>query len=71
MKITSWGEARSVAKALFSWLGKHCPACGARHTKMCIDGGRCVMCGRSLCAVRTLTEAVTETETRFAPKVSP
>jgi hypothetical protein len=28
--------------------GQHCPSCYRRHTKACIDGGRCVFCGTAL-----------------------
>lgn len=29
----------------------HCPACGAKHTKQDLDGGRCHSCFDSLCGV--------------------
>ena len=62
MKIASWKEACLLADALHDWLGKHCPKCGMRHTKACIDGGRCVSCLTMLCDVGTLAMAVTESE---------
>lgn len=70
MRFTSWREARAAAAALFSWLGGHCPSCGKRHTKVCLDGGRCVQCGRSLGTVATLAEAVAESDSRLFPKAA-
>jgi hypothetical protein len=32
--------------------GCHCPSCSRRHTKACIDGGRCTFCGTSLASVQ-------------------
>lgn len=39
--------------------GTHCPNCKKRHTKACIDGGRCVHCGTSLSAI---TERIVRNE---------
>lgn len=68
MKIDSWAEARLLARALYDWLGEHCPVCGKLHSKACLDGGRCtrltdqgVPCGHALTSVESLAEAVAET----------
>lgn len=34
-----------------------CPSCNKKHTKACIDGGRCMFCGTSLSSV---TEPLTK-----------
>lgn len=62
MKIKSWKEAHAVADALHAWLSKHCPKCGMRHTKACMDGGRCMSCLTMLCTVVTLADSVAESE---------
>jgi hypothetical protein len=60
MKIRTWAQAREVANALLSFLGLHCPSCGRRHTRACVDGGRCTYCGRMLNGVASLGEALEE-----------
>lgn len=65
MKLHGWDEAKIVAKALSSFLSKHCPSCGQRHTHVCMDGGRCVGCGASLSTVDDLADAVNQAKERL------
>lgn len=59
-EIETFEEAKACAKSLMRYLSEHCPSCGESHTIACMGGGRCVHCGRMLCAVHTLAEAVVE-----------
>jgi len=65
MKLSTWSEAKIIAKALAHFLSKHCQSCDMRHTAMCMDGGRCVGCGATLYPVENLSESTKQAAERL------